>query len=355
MIFLMRLMVLMTAMTIFLQFGCKDSVKGPTTAEWEFLGFEDKFAVRLVLAEPYLYVCAGSDGLWKRNIREMTSWECLGFVDTSLGKYFNVGVVDVDVKGNDIIISYNPVHVESWISTGIWRSTDGGRTWLRSDNGIPDSSWPYSVYGNVQRAPHNPNIAVTSSGGAVFRSTDGGSTWVLIAGQRGGMANRDLVKWQFNREGVVWFFGESAIFSPYLDYSEDYGLTFTSGVLPRVPVDNAVYDIGFDATAPYTLYVGMQGAMIKTTNGGRSWIVPMFTHPEGAFIRSIVAHPRIQGFLYFAAGRTLYYSINGGNTVYSIQSPNHTQILSMIYDEYDDSLIMGTETGIFRYRTHNNN
>lgn len=329
--------------------GCKDIGTNPGTDRWQLLGFEGKFALRLVLAEPYLYVCAGSDGLWRRNIRQMTPWECLGFADTSLGEYFNVGVVDVDVKGDDIIIAYrgrSPV--------GIWRSTDSGKSWVPSDKGIPDSSWPHSVYHNVQRSPHNPDIAITSFGGAIFRSTDGGTSWMLISGRRGSMANLDRVKWQPNREGVIWFFGETCLFAPYSGRAKDYGLISLGGVnflQIGVPIDNAVYDVGFDATDSNIIYLGMQGAVIKSTDDGNSWIVPLFTSPEGGFFRAIEGHPCIHNVVYFAGGRTLYYSRDGGQNVQIVDSPNDTQILSMVYDDRTESLFIGTETGIFRYAT----
>jgi hypothetical protein len=324
--------------------SCKDIGTNPGIGTWQSLGFEDKSALRLVLAEPYLYVCAGSDGLWRRDIRQMTAWEHL----------VNDRVVDVDVKGNDILIAGGGP-VEHWASPGIWRSTDSGKSWVPSDKGIPDSSWPYSVYHNVQRSPHNPDIAITSFGGAVFRSTDGGTSWMLISGRRGGMANFDRVKWQPNREGVVWYFGETSIFAPYLGRAKDYGLSPVGCPIDfykiGVPHDNAVYDIGFDAIDPYTVYVGMQGAVIKSTDDGCTWIVPLFTNPQGGFFRAIEGHPHIHNMVYFAGGKTLYYSRDGGQDLQIVDSPNDTQILSMVYDDRTESLFIGTETGIFRYAT----
>jgi hypothetical protein len=355
-----QIIFLLSSFLIVFQMSCKrgneilsndENSEVPSEGKWVFIGLEGKSALRLVLAEPYLYVCAGPDGLWRRDIRKMTPWEYLGWADTSLSEYFYGGVQDVDVKGNDILLAYNPVHVSPWVSAGIWRSKDGGKTWFRSDIGIPDSSWPYSSYLNVQRSPDNPNIAITSFGGAIFRSTDGGTNWKLVYGRRGGLANKDFVKWQFNKKGLVWFYGESSIFSPYLFYSDDYGLTFHRDILPRVPVDNAVYDIAFDATEPNTVYVGMQGACIKSMDGGQTWIVPLFTDPKGRFFKAVVTHPRVHDIVYFAAGEMLYYSTDGGKTILSILMPNGAQILSMFYDEVDEALIVGTEKGIFKYKT----
>ncbi|MDO4574024.1 MAG: hypothetical protein Q4D98_02290 [Planctomycetia bacterium] len=71
--------------------------------------------------------------------------------------------------------------------TGIFRSDDGGKTWTLRINGLP--------HGNVERVfthPKNPDILWTSLGnhkpvegktclpGGIFRSDDGGKTWVGI-------------------------------------------------------------------------------------------------------------------------------------------------------------------------------
>ncbi len=325
----------------------------PPIYAWENLGFENKFAVKFALEEPYLYVCAASKGLWRKDIRKKIEWEYLGLSDTTLGNYTNVGVTDVDVKGNDILVAYAPVYMQPWVSVGILRSRDAGKNWFRSDTGIPDSSWPYSVYSNVQRSPHNPSIAITFEGGAIFRSIDSGKTWYLLGGKRGLMSNKDFIKWQPNREGVIWYFGESSIFSPYLGHAGNYSLSsvgcYVNFYQLGVPIDNAVYDIGFDATDLTTVYLGMQGAVIKSTDDCCTWIVPLFTNPQGAHFKAIVGHPQIHNLVYFAGGKGLFKSSDGGKTINVIDSPNTTQIFAMIFDEYADGVIIGTQNGIFRY------
>ncbi len=53
---------------IFLGLSCDIISPGPHT-RIESLGFNDKFALYMIIEEPYLYVCAGSDGLWRMNIQ----------------------------------------------------------------------------------------------------------------------------------------------------------------------------------------------------------------------------------------------------------------------------------------------
>jgi hypothetical protein len=349
-----RIIFLLSLFLIVFQMSCKrgneilsndENSEVPSEGKWEFIGLEGKSALRLVLAEPYLYVCAGPDGLWRRDIRKMTPWEYLGWADTSLSYG---GVQDVDVKGNDILLAYNPVHVSPWVSAGIWRSKDGGKTWFRSDIGIPDSSWPYSSYLNVQRSPDNPNIAITSFGGAIFRSTDGGTNWKLVFGRRGGLANKDFVKWQFNKKGLVWFYGESSVSAPYLFRSTDYGNTFGGSVnfyaFGFYP-PGAVLDVAFDANNPNIVYAVANYGVFKTTDGGYTWnkIVP-----GDKLISCIAEHPSIGGLLYLAGDKRIYITYDGGTTLQLIGELECDFITSLAVDIKGNRLFLGTtRSGVY--------
>jgi hypothetical protein len=47
----------------------------------------------------------------------------------------------------------------------------------------------------------------------------------------------------------------------------------------------------------------LQGACIKSIDGGQTWIVPLFTDPKGGFFKAVVTHPRVHDIIYFAAGK----------------------------------------------------
>lgn len=52
----------------------------------EFLGLAGKLITRVVYKNPYLYVSANKDGLWRYNLEKKDAWECLGLSDTTLLK-----------------------------------------------------------------------------------------------------------------------------------------------------------------------------------------------------------------------------------------------------------------------------
>ncbi len=93
---------------IVIQFACENATTPvlPTVTP-EFIGMDDKLVTKLVYQKPYLYAGAASNGVWRRDLDKMTDWEYLGLADTSLGNYSNVGVLDLDIRGEDILVAYN--------------------------------------------------------------------------------------------------------------------------------------------------------------------------------------------------------------------------------------------------------
>lgn len=337
---------------IILQFACKDGGTEPILEMPVLLGFEDKFALRMVLAEPYLYVCAGSNGVWRRDIRRMSEWQYLGLRDTSLGRYINVGALDMDVLGEDILVAYNggAPHVIPESTVSVWRSTNGGTNWFRSDSGIPESitdPQEHNVINSLQRSPHTKQIGLAVYGPATYRSTDIGSSW-QFSGVRGVFVNIDHVRWHPFRAGEAWFFGETALFAPYLRAMRDYGLTpkthanFDSLGFPS---DATVNDIAFDAGNPEIVYAATSFGVIITTDGGYTWRRNAVNVPDNGFVFRMAYHPSIASVLYLAGGKRVYASRDGGIRTELIGEVEHGFITSLVLHIQGNQLFVGTTEG----------
>ncbi len=73
--------------------------------------------------------------------------------------------------------------VASSTEGGVWRSDDGGTHWRRvNDDGDVFGNWYFS---RLAVDPRNPNV-VFSAGRSIRRSSDGGRTWHIIKGAPGG-------------------------------------------------------------------------------------------------------------------------------------------------------------------------
>jgi hypothetical protein len=66
-------------------------------------------------------------------------------------------------------------------SKGIFKSTDGGTTWSRIDSGLAinkDTGYPFYVK-SIAVHPDNPDIVFAATGSGLYKSSNGGKTWEL--------------------------------------------------------------------------------------------------------------------------------------------------------------------------------
>src|ERR1041385_3911906 len=113
---------------------------------WKSAEFQGKSAFKMNIAWPYLYVCAGYDGLWRRTVDGSdSSWQYLGLADSSTHYPDLHYITDVDVYGNTILASMWHDHYlspPSVADVAIWRTTNSGVNWIPSDSGMADSGLP---------------------------------------------------------------------------------------------------------------------------------------------------------------------------------------------------------------------
>lgn len=147
--------------------------------------------------------------------------------------------------------------------SGIWKSTDGGDTWTRLSQGLP------SVMGKIGLAvsPANPDrvfAIVEAEPGGLYRSDDAGRTWRLLSGDR-------LIQtrsWYYmkviadprNAE-VLWVLN-----APILR-SIDGGRTFAT--VQATHGDN--HSLWINPDDPRYMINGNDGGASVTMNGGTSW------------------------------------------------------------------------------------
>jgi photosystem II stability/assembly factor-like uncharacterized protein len=191
------------------------------------------------------------------------------------------------------VVERNPdVIFVATASGGIWRTTDGGITWMP----IFDHVGPMSIGAIAvsQRDPSivwtgtgEPNNRNTSSWGAgVFKSTDGGNTWASV-----GLADTHhigQIEIDPRNDNVVYVAALGHLWGPNdergLYKTTDGGRTWNR-VLFANP-DTGVVDVKLDPERPDTIYAatyqrrrtaygfnggGPGSALYKSTDGGATW------------------------------------------------------------------------------------
>jgi len=260
-------------------------------------------------------------------------WRALGLADTR-----HIGKVLVDPRNPDVVLvaalghAYGPNP-----ERGVFRSTDGGRTWTRvlykdPDTGAidlaTDPGEPQIVYAalyQARRTPWEQYPPDEGPGSGLYKSTDGGATWTPLTGRgvpagplgrmglavaRGGRvyaligAKTDAGLYRSDDRGASWqlagsdprltsrnwYFGRVTVDpqNPDVVYvpnvallkSTDGGKTFT--VLKGQPGGDDYHELWVDPRSPTRMIVGSDQGAVITLDGGRTWS-SWFNQPTAQF------------------------------------------------------------------------
>ena len=212
-----------------------------------------------------------------------STWTHVGLDDT---KYVSSLIVDprnpdiaiVGVLGSPILGGAGPDKTR-----GVYKTTDGGKTWKRTlsaenddlagiSDMVSDPGNPRVLYAGMWH-PRAFRAAVNAKGKEeqdawVYKSTDEGSTWTKLSDMG--------LPAQLGRVGLAVAPGERGrriflIASPGLFRSDDAGKTWTQITKdPRITGNGYICHVYVDPTSPDTVYV-MQTSTYRSTDGGKTF------------------------------------------------------------------------------------
>ncbi|MFY7794534.1 MAG: WD40/YVTN/BNR-like repeat-containing protein, partial [Chitinophagaceae bacterium] len=150
--------------------------------------------------------------------------------------------------------------------SGLWKSTDGGETWtsLTASRGLPKGVW--GIVG-VAVAPSNPDklyALIENADGGLFASSDAGATWTLQSNDN----NIRQRAWYYTKVFVDPA-NEQTVYCPNVNFmrSRDGGKTFQSLRTPH----GDHHDLWIDPADGNRMIVADDGGAQVSFDAGNNW------------------------------------------------------------------------------------
>ncbi len=274
-----------------------------------------------------LYVATASGGLWK-SVNKGTTWQPL-FDDQPVSTFGDVALApsnpDVVWAGTG---EQQNRQSTSW-GNGVYRSTDGGRTWTH--RGLDETRH----IARVRVHPQDPDVAYVAAPGnlwkasearGVYKTTDGGASWerVLYVDSLTGVidlamdpqAPGTLYAAAYQRLRRAWGFNGGGPGSG-LYKTTDGGATWTELTNGLPEGDKGRIGLALAASNPQVLYAIVEHAdssgVFRTDDGGASWRRVNRLNPRPMYYSHVVADPTDEDRVYVLAVE-FYRSDDGGTT-----------------------------------------
>lgn len=314
-----------------------------------------------------IYAAAASGGLWK-TVNNGTAWEPI-FDDQG-----TVSLADVAIAPS------NPEVV--WVGTGehnnqrschygdgVYKSTDGGKTW--TNMGLRDSIH----IGRIAIHPTNPDVVLVASSGplyrpggdrGVYRTTDGGKTWSKTLDGDNDTTGfidiainpknpREVYAAAYDRLRRAWHIRESGPGSAIYK-SEDGGVTWKK-LTEGLPESKQLGRIGIAIYPedPRTVYAiienrnqGEASGVYRTNDAGKTWTrMSERSVPASYYYSQIRVDPKNADTVY-VLNVQLLVSNDGGKTFRRLDSRIHVDHHGMWIDPNNpDRLLVGNDGGFY--------
>jgi len=244
---------------------------------WKNMGLRDTHHIgRIVIhpTNPDIVYVAALGHLWGPNkerglFRTMDggkTWTNTKFIDE------NTGFVDVALDHENPNVLYAAAYQRrrrGWgfngggPGSGLYRTTDGGETWVRLTNGLPSGNTG-RIGIDIYRS--NPNIVyavIEHKEGGIFRSEDKGLTWKKMSSTNPRPMYYSKIRIDPNNDQRIWVLGAS------MYVSEDGGKSFSTNYVRGVHGDH--HAMWINPSDSNHMVLGSDGGIYFSYDRGKTW------------------------------------------------------------------------------------
>lgn len=202
----------------------------------------------------------------------------------------------------------------------IYRTTDGGQRWERSQIGIIMEGADIGSTIRLRFHPSNPALVAFISPQGCYFSADTGKSWSMVAGLQTMLIN-DII-WDTTRPGVMFAVGESTFREEMLLRSLDWGQNWNN-TLQNLEGIEPLESIAINPANPSLMAATSRRHLLRSTNAGQSWSVA--GELEDYHFHSLAWNTQTPSTLFLAGGID---DTNGGEIVVSHDAGASQQIIA---------------------------
>jgi photosystem II stability/assembly factor-like uncharacterized protein len=194
-------------------------------------------------------------------------------------------ITDIEFDPHDPDRVYLTVHSPGNpdIESGVFRSTDRGRSWESVSHEIDHDTRVVTL------DPAVPNLIYAGGEGTILRSSDAGESWEeLTLGVNG--ETEDIAIDRVS--GAIYVTAGHGSDNNHLLRSEDGGSTWIE-LTSRLPASAVVGNIAIDPSTPEIIYLAGFDGVYKSEDSGATW-----ANTGLDWINDITIHPRVPGLAF---------------------------------------------------------
>lgn len=302
---------LLALATILINSCSKDhNDKSSLKLAWDHLGLDGLVVSRLELQGNQLYAIT-DDGLYAMDLESGNTFTPFGLQ--------GMNILDlVDFGQGHFMASYRDQN--NWEDFGRFETFDGGQNWTSHEHTFGEDGQDEAITDFYWDA--TSSILYATGTGVLAKSMDKGSTWELIYGYWISTTTGMMVEVNPIHKSDIWIGGQGSIENGYLVYFKNESIVYEW--MDLVPNPTVVKEIYFEGTSSQNIYVGWEGALLKSSDNGSNWTTLIDEHEESSFFYGIGVSVRNSNLVFTGKWNkgmekqdlTLYYSQNGGKDWY---------------------------------------